>query len=425
MMPAGSWLHAVSKPGLTACIALLAASTVQAESPNQFGGQDRANAASELIVIGVQRAMDALPVVSGQSVTYEFDPATDALQRGTRLGPTVLRTAQTVGPGVFSVQIGASYFEQSETFHPINYLVTLNDSPPQSGVAKFALTAKAKVGLFNLSATYGIGSRFEVSAALPITIVDAHASQTFSTDANKLSVPAGSAVVSGAPVVNGDVSAAINLLNAELKPGGPLALRRDSFRSLGFDFNEGTQAGVGRIGVGGKAVVWSNPRLQVAVVPEFFFPSPSQDAYSGPDSAAILPQMVATVKLTDAIHVHTDAGYDYDFDTAALRRFTWTSGVSLGFERAAADLGFSGSEFDAPVRWTPSTMRGEPNGSFPGSTGVALGDNTTGTSLVNVLLGGKIYLNDSMVIAGGVSIPIVNPGFQPDALGTFAVERRF
>jgi hypothetical protein len=53
---------------------------------------------------------------------------------------------------------------------------------------------------------------------------------------------------------------------------------------------------------------------------------------------------------------------------------------------------------------------------------VALDDNTAGTSVVDVLLGMKLRLTDAFVVAGGVSIPVVNPAFQPDVLGTIAGE---
>ena len=136
----------------------------------------------------------------------------------------------------------------------------------------------------------------------------------------------------------------------------------------------------------------------------------------------MLPRAVATLKVSDSIRVHSDAGYEYDFDNAELRRFTWRLGGSLASERTAFDLGLGGSEFDAPVEWTPAVIRGGATPSSPASTGRALEDNTAGTSVVDLLLGVKLHVTEAFVVAGGVSIPIVSPAFQPDALGTVAVE---
>jgi len=118
-------------------------------------------------------------------------------------------------------------------------------------------------------------------------------------------------------------------------------------------------------------------------------------------------------------------GYEYDFDEAALRRFTWSAGGSVGFERLSADLGVGGSEYDQPILWTPSTVYGAQTATYPASTGHALESNGTGTSIVDILLGVKLRLGEGFVLAGGVTVPVVNTDFQPDVLGTVAIERYF
>jgi hypothetical protein len=45
--------------------------------------------------------------------------------------------------------------------------------------------------------------------------------------------------------------------------------------------------------------------------------------------------------------------------------------------------------------------------------------------VVDLLFGMKLRVSDTTIIAAGVSVPVVNPAFQPDALGTIAVEWRF
>ncbi len=408
----------VARRIVVAAAALALARSASAQNPNQWGGQDRANAASQLIVLGVQRGIDSLPLISGQSVTYEFDPASDALSRKSRLGPTVLPSTQVIAPGTLAVQVAASYFEMAETFQPIDYLFAFSGTPNRQAVAKLGLSATARVGLLNFSVTYGVSSRIEVGASLPITVVDTQASQTFSAQ------PTSQSALSGAYFFDGNVPAAITDLNAGLQHG-TLALRQASLSSLGFDFNDGTHAGVGRISVGGKGILLSTTRLQIAFSPQFFMPSPSQNEFSGPDSAAIWPQLAATVKCTDALRLHSSVGYDYDFNHDALRSFTWRAGGSFANQRVEFDLGFGGSEYDAGVQWTPSIVHGLATPPLGEATGRALGDSTTGTSLVDILVGAKVRITDTTVVSGGVSIPIVSPAFQPDALGSLAVERSF
>jgi len=394
-----------------------------AQSPDQFGGQDRANAASQLIVLGVQRALDSLPPTAAQPVTYEFDPASDAFRRTTRLGPTVLRSAQTMEEGSFGLRLATSYFDLGETFQPIDYLIVFDEpfaggTVRQQGVAKFGLDVSARVGLINLSAGYGVTKWLEVSGSVPITIVDAQASQIFST------APEMPDFVVGSEVIDGDLPGAIRDLDRGLQ-NGDLVLRRESFTNLGVNFNDGTHVGLGRISLGAKAGVWTTERVQLAAMTELFLPSPSSTEFAGPDSTAIFPRLLATVKLTDWLRLHTDVGYGYDFDNAPLRSFTWNTGASVASERMAFDLGIGGAEYDQPIQWTPSVMHGGRAGDIPPSTGYALDDNNTGTTVVDVLVGMKLRLAESTVLSGAVTIPVVSQPFQPAALGTLAVEQYF
>ncbi len=169
----------------------------------------------------------------------------------------------------------------------------------------------------------------------------------------------------------------------------------------------------------GKGVLVSKESFQATFATELFLPSPSENAFAGPASVAVLPRLVASLKLTDAVKLHSDFGYEYDFETAELRPFTWRVGGSLASERTALDLGFGGSEFDAPVQWTPTVVHW---GTSATNIGTALEDHTAGASVVDLLLGVKLRVAEPFVIAGGVSIPVVSPAFQPDVLGTVAVE---
>jgi hypothetical protein len=416
-LAAATWLVCV-----VCGVQILLAGVTGAQTQNQFGGQERADATTRLVVIAVQRALATLPPPSGQSVTYEYDPATDAMRRSARLGPTVLRSAQTVGPGTLSLQAGVSYFEMAQTFGPIDYLLTFNPPSTSQGVAKIGLRARARVTAVNLSATYGLSPYLDVGLALPVVTVDTHGSEIFSTRTDALSLPPGQAPLSGV-AVTGTVADALHGLNALLQPGGGLSLREETFRNLGVGFNDGTHAGVGRIDLSGKGVLFARESFQIASMLEFFLPSPSEAEFAGPASAAIAPRLITSFKVTDAIRLHSDVGYDYDFDGAELRQFMWSIGGAWTSERAEIDLGVGGSEFEAPVQWTPTHIAAVSTGA--GVTGQALEDNTAGDRFVNVLLGLKLRLTDSTVIAGALTVPVLNGEFQPDVLETVAFEYDF
>jgi hypothetical protein len=288
------------------------------------------------------------------------------------------------------------------------------------------LKANAYVGLVNLGGNYGVTDRVEVTLNVPVVTVNASASQTFSTRTNALNLPPSEAPVSAEPVFDGDVAGAVARLNEDLQPGGPLSLRTDSFNSLGFNFNEGTHVGVGRISVGAKGVLYADKVVQIAFAPEFFCPSPNQDQFAGSNSPAILPRFIvaARVKDVDALRLHVDAGYDYDFDNNTLRRFVWNGGLSYAIKGATFDAGVGGSTFNEGIEWTPNSA---PFVDQAGNAGTihALGSNRLGRTFVDGLGGVKVRVASKTVLSGSVNVPLNSEGFRAAAVGTLAVEQYF
>jgi hypothetical protein len=400
---------------------------VRAQIKNQFGGQDRADAAREMIILGVQQGIATLPPMSGQAFSYAYDPASDTYVRSKRLGPTVLRSPQTVGAGHLSLRVATSYFALHGSPGPIPYHIQ-SDQPlpgqtqPLTGVALIGVDASAKVGAINLAATYGLTNRVDLTLILPIVIVDAQASQVFSSARAGLSQPPNRAKIAAVPIVNGDVAGALRTLDTALKPGGPLVLRQETFSDLGYVFNGGTHAGVGRISMGANATLYADKRLQVACAPEFFFPSPSEDNFAGSQSAAILPRLVAAFAAAGALKLHADAGYSYDFDHDELRGFTWDAGTETPGETMTFDLGFGGTKYNQGIQWTPPVAHGVPIQVFPAATATALGDTRLGDNFVDFIAGVKLRITEHLVASGAVSVPVTDEGFQPAAVGTLALE---
>jgi hypothetical protein len=382
---------------------------------NQFGGQDRADAAERLIVLAVQQGIGSLPPMSGQSFSYDFDRETGTYVRSPLLGPTALRSTRTVGEGKTSVRFAASYFELSDDFGPINYKIAPEDPavPEPRGFAAVGLSASARVSLLNIAVSHGLTRRIDLLLNVPVVIVDADAKQSFTTRASALGVPARDAVLSGARTVE-DLDILLRL--------GALAFRRERFDNLGFDFAHGTHVGLGRVSLGGKGLLYSEGRLQVALATELFLPSPNQDELAGSESVALFPRLLAEVSVTKRVRLHLDAGYDYDFDNAELRRAVWSVGPAFAANRFSLDLGVAGSIFDAPLKWTPNTARGAAAPPYPATRAVAAGDNSVGDLFVDLLVGAKFRLRENLVLSGAVSIPVNDEGFRPAALGTIGIE---
>jgi hypothetical protein len=395
---------------------LVAVSLAHATPPNQFGGQDRANAASQMIVVAVQQGISSLPPTSAQSFVYDYDAALDTYIASPRLGPISFRSPLTIGKNRFSVRLATSYFDLSKSFGPILYSV--NDlSNGDKGFTKFGLTAQARVGLINVGANYGINATTDLSVNLPITIVDANAEQSFPILSSDSALPPGQAPLRGAT--------SPERLNALLQSGA-YVLRKESFAPEGKKFNYGTSAGLGRVSLGGKWTFLARHAVRAAFSTEVFLPSPNQAQFAGTDSTAILPRLIGMYEASELVRFHTDVGYDYDFSVAQLRRFTWNVGSSIALTGLTFDFGVGGSKFSTPLQWTPSTATGSSSDTSGNNLELkALGNTTLGTNYVDFLGGFKIRITENSVIGGSVNVPLTSDGFRAAAVGTIAAELYF
>jgi hypothetical protein len=402
------WLACVSF-----CLtASLAPHTARARG-NQYGGQDRADAAQEMIVLAVQQAIDALPPSSGQAFSYEYDAEKDTYVRSETLGPTALQSTRPLGKGRLSLRLAASYFDMSQSFGPMTYYIEPVDPKYQSGYANFGLQASATVGVFNLGAAYGITNRLDVFLDLPVTVVDAHATQTYTVTPDNLHVPVQQAPLGGAPTRAG--------LDAQLR-NGTLVYRRETFGALGFDFNDGTHAGVGRTSIGSRAVLYAGERGRVAVATQVFFPSPNQADFAGSDSWAVFPRVLGEMPVIGPVRLLADVGYNYDFEKAELRSFVATGGALVAYERCSFDLGIRGTLYNKPITWTPASAYAGAYENIPAVDTVAQGNNQLGDDFVDFTGGVKVAVAANVVLSGALTVPLNNQGFRPPAFGTLGVE---
>jgi hypothetical protein len=390
------------------------ADRAHAQSNAAFGVQQRADAAQQMILLGVSQGVSSLPPTSGQSFVYEYDDALDTYKATGLLGPTAYRSPLTIGKGRMSLRVAASYFELSNTQAPIDYQVNGLERPLYT---KFGLKTDAKVGLFNVAYSYGPLEWLELSVNFPITIVDARAKSSFVTLAS----------AAGAPIGDAPVAAATSLeaLDRNLDDG-TLIVREGTVNQLGANFNEGTAAGLGRVSLAGKAQFLQSEYVDMAFSMEIFLPSPSEDEYAGTNSAAFLPRLITAFNVAQGAKLHVDAGYDKDTEFSELSRFVWNTGASYALPGFTVDAGVGGSKFNRGIEWTPSTFTQPPGQEIDVPLEFqSLGDNTLGDNYVDFLFGVKGQVLDNAVISGAVNVPINNDGIRPAAVGTVAFEMYF
>ena len=379
-----------------------------AQTSNPFGLQDRADAASQMIVLGVQQGISSLPPTSGQAFTYDYNAELGTFVENEQLGPTVLRAPQTIGAQRLSLRFATSYFELGETFDPVVYNVTELDA-----VTAFGMSASANVVLFNVAATYGFTDRIEATINIPFSVVDAKGFNTYLSTPDSQNVFA----VPGGP----------DTIKLGLKTDPPLLqYRTKSFTALEADFNSGKHVGLGRISVGGKGLLYASNLADLAFSTEFFCNSPSQAEFAGSNSPSLLPRFIGQIHAAKRLNIFADLGYEYDFSVQQLSRFVWNTGISIPIVNATFDIGIGGSKFDEAIHWTPVKMTGQD----PPNPDVLLtarnpSETELGTNFVDFLFGMKVKLIEGLVLSGAVNVPVTEDGFRADAIGTVSLEYYF
>lgn len=111
-----------------------------------LGVQDRADAASRMILLGVAQGINSLPPASAQSFSYEYDAQLDTFVPSAQLGPAVFRSPRAIGPGQLSLRVASSYFELYGDMGTIPYRVTGFPGEPEL-FTRLGLEVGAKVGL--------------------------------------------------------------------------------------------------------------------------------------------------------------------------------------------------------------------------------------------------------------------------------------
>lgn len=433
------WLYR----SLAALFVLMVTTPLQAQS-NQFGLLNRANAARQMIVLGVQQGISSLPPTSGQSFRYEFDPSVGQTVPTEELGPGAFRSAQTVGKGNVSLRVATSYFKLEDTFGPTDYLVEfdspLSDGSQPAGVAGFGLDASAKVHLVNIGVSAGVMDRLELMFNLPVAVVDVNARQISSVFSEDVNLPPSEVQAGGFfgffspedyPLPDSEIDFLRQGFHDCLVPNNPdclqppgLAYRKDSFSSLGANLENGSDAGVGRISLGGKYTFLDEKIARLAFSTEFFFASPNEDEFAGSATYSILPRLIGEVPLTMlplAARVQGDIGYEHDFGEAELRRLVWNAGFSVPIDIFAFDFGVGGSRFNKEIEYSPAKTSGDGVDGVP-VTLTALSDTGIGANFVDFIGGVKIKLLPKLVLSGVVNVPLTNDGFRADAVGTIGLE---
>jgi hypothetical protein len=403
---------------------LLAGRAAAQTAVDNVGNAARAEAAREAIVVGVQQGISSLPPTSGQAFLYEWDADLEVNVATDLLAPISFRSPETVGAGRFALRAAASYFELGERGDELDP-VTYRFEGGASGFSKLGSEVSAHVFAFNLALTFGVRDAFDVFANLPVTAVDADGASVITVAEEDRGQGVLRAVATEDELERRFSTGELGFEELDFATLARERRRRPDLPGLRlrqFSFEDDINPGIGRVSLGGKASARLGARTKIAFVNEIFLPSPHEDEYAGSSSLSVLPRGVAAVSLTDALHLHADAGYEHDFRRRELRRIVWNAGASLALARLTLDAGVGGSEFERAIRWTPGEIRSATE-SGEEIVGMALGrGNRLDTSYADVLFGAKGAIGDSLSIGVAASVPIHGDGLRPDASVTLSIE---
>ena len=347
---------------------------------------------------------------------FEWDPVLDTYVQSRDLGPISFRTPATIGRGRFSLRAGLSYLELSERFGPVDYEFAFKDDAghptQQTSYERIGLYARARVGVLNVSATYGWTDRIETSVVLPVTLVDLEARQTFLTGSGLQTSYLG---VGSRADLDGAVAS------------GSRQTRTQPLQAMGApNLPTGNQLGFGRAGLLAKIVALATSRARVAFAPELYLPSPSEAEFAGTGTFSIFPRAVASLSPgVPHLRLFADVGYEYDFDIAPLRRFAWDVGGALSFPGLLFDAGVGGSKYDQGISWTTRSASAPRTGDLAPYDVHALGNTDVGTNLVDFLGGFRIQTSSRSVVGASILVPLTQDGFRPGVAGTLTGEYYF
>jgi hypothetical protein len=412
------------------------ASVLAQSAPTREIAQGQADAVSQMIVLGVEQNLGLLPPNGGQAYTYRYDPAVGTFTRDDFLGPFWFNTPATLGKDRIDLRVAFSYFDLDGEFGPVDYTFSELQSGRANPVSleRVSLETEARVFTTNLSLSYGIFETVDLYVNLPIVVVDASSDQSFITDPDQEGYERN--YYGADPVPGLDDGAAIDQALASQER----IAWTNSLTNLGASFNEGTQAGIGRVTFGSKADF--RPLLPASWAGWFelggglslAIPSPDEDQFSGSDSFALFPRLYAASGGQEArARAFLDVGYQQDFSFDELSRFAWTVGTSIfASSYAVFDLGVSGSVYASEIDWTPQAgnvdVPGQDSEGRPIVTNLSYSadaDTGIGKNLVDLLIGARVAVVEDLTLSGGVSVPINDEGFRPAAAGTLAVEYTF
>jgi hypothetical protein len=440
-------LRARTSPVVLALVLLAATNAVAQDSLESL--RARARGASNALVQVVQQGISALPPIGPQAYSYEFDPALGAMKRSELPGSTVFRVPNVLPAQAWSLRVAGAYFdiEDEVTAGYAAQRCTDQGNPAtcptrRDGFTAFGFGASARVGIISLAASYGLTDFIELDVALPVTIVDAEASDIVTVAANASSEVGANSDANIFPVATREDLDIIRRGGTVPNPGGTV-VRELGLKRVPYDtrerqlragnvadpelFNTGTGVGLGRTSLSAKIASprWNDFRF--ALAPEILLPSPSEDEYAGPDSLALGMHLLGVYEPSPHIRLLADLGYEWDTESTSLTRFAWAGGVSFPTEVATVDLGVSGSRYQNGVRWgVPSYEVNSVQGAFRSAGTLLEGESITLDSVfVNFAFGIKVPLSDRFALSGSALVPVDDASFRPDAFGTLGFEAYF
>jgi len=381
--------------------------------------RSQANALHQMILLGVQQGISALPPMSGRPLQLGGSAG--------RINPPSsvwFRSIETVGQHHFGAQLLVSYFELTRSFAPLTYQFDFEEGSQLGPLeTRVGLDASASVFVSRIALTAGISDFFDGILTVPIVVTSPKGTEIFTTNEDTSDNFVGSPVGQ----LDGDLASGQRRFVRE-----PLATLMNE--PVGFDTD--TSAGLGRITVSGKADVLGALRgfardtsaFALGGSVDLSFPSPNEAELAGTDSWALAGRLFARQPIGRIVLLNAEAGYEYDFSFGELRRFLWTVGTSLlATPEILVDVGFGGSLYESEIDWTNDSGVAQPSpGTFDYQTRyTTTTDAGIGDNLVDFLLATRLALTEEVQLGLAMSVPVTGDGFRPDIAGSAELEVYF
>jgi hypothetical protein len=352
----------------------------------------------------------AISTVPGFS--YRYNPDLEEFERAsTSLGPIFVERARTIGKGRFDIGAAYSYvkFDQlnGQDLGSLTLVLPHGESPvfgDETATVRFQkFDLQSHVASF--FATYGITDRWDVNILLPVVTTSLDVRAIATLDNVVTSIP-------GSPPTSGP----FHFFDE------PLAITEKTFSA------KDTKAGVGDLLLRTKYHLLSYEHFDFAPGLILRVPTGSAEDFQGSGDTT-LNIFFAGASEISRFHLHGSLGFDINLNEVDRSRVRYAAGATVQLlDRLAftADvIGSSNLTSQSISLDVPIFGRGAFDTDPPTISGFTTVTDSLRTNIVDIALGFKVSIADSLIGFVNVFVPLNDDGLRATAVPTFGLEYSF